>query len=721
MTISTQELFDAIEVKNGFPLDLPQRNAIIHGTGPLWIIAGPGTGKTEVIVLRCIKLVCCDDIQPGSILVTTFTEKAAKNLEDRINDVMAYFVDQFPQLFDIDLSQLRIGTLHSLCNDILQEYRYVPYQNLRLLDSVESQMLIRQQIANTIRDRQQYIYNNFRYLFDNKPNPNLWDWTKALQTIFDRLIDYRIDINSLRRQGLQWLEISEALDLYEDKLTTKYSCDFGHLLKYFLEFLNSPQSQTFLHGDETRPPLLHILVDEYQDTNPIQEEIYLKLAGNAEHNLTVVGDDDQALYRFRGGTIECMVGFGQQCMNRWGLQSNRITLVDNHRSDRKIVDWCNQYVTSFPIMMQNGVRVQEKPPIVCSSGRDGNYNAVGLLRSNNAQALADSFAETVSGLLANGIISDYNQCALLLRSTKDSPRNAGTYIQALHRQGIPIYNPRSKAFLDQIEVQELLGTLISILDYNSDYLNGIRQTGVVSLVENWINAYTQMSVNYPALETYVRDSITRLQNAGLNERITSAMPTIIYRILSFEPFVSYQNNQEQDLRLSKITRIFEAFCSQNGRELYMDDTNPGRLSARWMNAFYYVLCGYLEVWGMDDDEDDEVVCPTGMLPIMTIHQSKGLQFDFVFVGSLGQNVSVGSSHKLEENLRPYRISNPIITHSAADSSWHDEIRLHYVAYSRAKYALILMAHNSQLRKTGTQTASFGPNGGTGLQRSLIRL
>ena len=100
------------------------------------------------------------------------------------------------------------------------------------------------------------------------------------------------------------------------------SCDFAHLQLKFLEFLESPSGSRFLRGDNTsdHPGVGYVLVDEYQDTNPIQEKIYLQLARRSPHNLCVVGDDDQALYRFRGGTVECMVNFDQACQSTWGPQ-----------------------------------------------------------------------------------------------------------------------------------------------------------------------------------------------------------------------------------------------------------------------------------------------------------------------------------------------------------------------------------------------------------------
>src|SRR5882724_8207518 len=120
--ITQAELIAGIEAKNGFPLDASQIQAIQYGVGPLLIAAGPGTGKTEVLVARSLKFMCCDNVPPGSVMLTTFTEKAAKNLQDRLSEAFLYLAGMYAQqLSGIDPSDLRIGTLHGLCNDVLQD------------------------------------------------------------------------------------------------------------------------------------------------------------------------------------------------------------------------------------------------------------------------------------------------------------------------------------------------------------------------------------------------------------------------------------------------------------------------------------------------------------------------------------------------------------------------------------------------------------------------
>jgi DNA helicase-2/ATP-dependent DNA helicase PcrA len=723
--ITTLELIAGIEAKNGFPLDTEQKDAICYGSGPLLIAAGPGTGKTEVLVSRCLKFVCCDSVTPGSILLTTFTEKAAKNLQDRLSEAFLFLAEMYPQLTDIDPSDLRIGTLHGLCNDILQEYRYTAYQNLRLLDEVESALLLHKSVVGSIQPIKGTLFSQFGYLFGNKPQNVLsrWDWALALQKILNRIIEDRINLNMLQPAGSPWAALLQVDNLYEQALAGTHACDFSRLLRYFWEFLDTAQGNLFLAGDSTgvRLPVTHVLVDEYQDTNPIQEAIYLRLCDSQPHNITVVGDDDQALYRFRGGTVECMVGFPLSCQTRWSISPQVIYLSSNYRSDSDIVQWCNSYITSFPQMSAPNVRIPGKPPLQPAVGRTGTHPAVSLIRANTVSACAASFANLVSSLLTYGIVSDYSQCVLLLRSTRNSPHFAGPYLAALQAQNVPVYNPRSKDYLEQDEVAQCLGAFVRIIDPQLIHVGDVLSPKIQQLVQSWVAEYDAVCSANPELANYVSQGAQAIASKSIGERITPATPTIIYRILAHQPFIGYQANPERDLRLSKLTRLFESFCSQYGRQLWSDDTTPGQLPGWWYGSFYYGLCGYLTQRGLDDDEAEEVVCPTGYLPIMTVHQAKGLEFDFVFVGNLGLNVSDSDSHRLEEDLRQFRHNPPTVTHPISATQWHDDIRQHFVAYSRAKFALILIANDSQLRKAGTETASFGSQGGGWVRQNVTRL
>jgi DNA helicase-2/ATP-dependent DNA helicase PcrA len=579
--------------------------------------------------------------------------------------------------------------------------------------------------VDNIQPLRAQLFTQFNYLFGNRPANKLskWDWSLAIQQIFNRLIEDRVDLNALQNAGGVWAALLQSDGIYEQALANAHACDFSRLLRYFREFLDTAQGNLFLTGDVAgvRLPLTHVLVDEYQDTNPIQESIYLRLCDSVPHNITVVGDDDQALYRFRGGTVECMVGFPAACLARWTVNAQIVYLSDNHRSDSDIVAWCNSYITSFPQMSAPNVRIQGKPPLNGVVGRTGSHPAVGLIRAATIPACAGAMANLVGSLRSNGIIQDYSQCVLLLRSTRNTPHFAAPYVTALQAAHIPIYNPRSRDYLEQSEVAQCLGAFIRIIDTQLAHIGSVMSPRIQALVSSWVTEYDGVAISSPDLASYVSQSSQAIAGMAVHQRITPAMPTILYRILAHQPFTGYQTDPERDLRLSKLTRLFESFSAQYSRELWTDNTFAGQLPGWWYGAFYYGLCGYLAQRGLDEDEDEEVVTPANYFPIMTVHQAKGLQFDFVFVGSLGSSVTLAQAHRLEEDLRQYCHSPPIVAHPISDAQWHDDIRQHFVAYSRAKFALVLIATTNQLRGNGNQTASFSYQGGSWVRQNIPRL
>ena len=214
---------------------------------------------------------------------------------------------------------------------------------------------------------------------------------------------------------------------------------------------------------------------------------------------------------------------------------------------------------------------------------------------------------------------------------------------------------------------------------------------------DWTDTYTAAAAFHPELRAYVRESQDAVGLLPAGERITAAMPTILYRILSLEPFVSWQREPDRDNRLSKLTRVFEAYCSLVGRPLFVGRTGAGQVSQGWLRKFYYLLLGYLDATGMDDDDLEDEICPPGRFPVMTVHQAKGLQFPFVFVGYLGFTSSPSPVHQLEDAVRPFRASAPRYEFTQVERALHDDVRMLYVAYSRAQYALILLAERGQLK------------------------
>jgi len=693
----------------GYDLDDKQKQAVEYEGGCLWLLAGPGSGKSEVLVTRTLKLLCVDGVKPRSILLTTFTTKAARNLEDRLATYLAALQDTDSSLQSVDLAGIRIGTLHSLCNDILQEYRYPKYQNVRLLNDVE-QHLFAYLEAEIAKHEDLAFWTQFDHAVpdwrDKKYYPNKWKRVKAAVTLFNHVVEDCVDVQKMLLAGGHWATLAKSYQQYAQALQDNYRCDFAHLQSCFLEFLNSPGGQRFLQGDgNNHPPLLHVLVDEYQDTNPIQERIYLALANQKPHNITVVGDDDQALYRFRGGNVSCMVNFNQACRAALDESPHKIQLDKNYRSHSDIVDFFNSYITSFEEMTAQGVRAPDKNPVKAASSITGSYPAVSWITRQRAGDLPNAVVDLVKNhLIGDGIISDYSQCVLLVRSAKDSERNAGPFITAFQQQGIPVYNPRSKSFMESEEVQCLLAALVQVIDRNhtfsSDYTDVKGQPfSWVGTVQGWLNTLKKFSTNQ--LDDYLKHSnkdLPKLCKESQGGFLNRNLLEILYRILAQEPFRTWQQDPVRNLRLSKVTRLFDGYHSFKLDGLRSNASGTD-LDPNFLRQFYWMFISYLIEAGIDDDEDEEVILPQGYLPIMTIHQAKGLEFPFVFVAQLGLNKGVGSAQILERDLAPFRQElYTRTTRQPKELAVEDDIRLLYVAYSRAQYGLILVGTQDQIKK-----------------------
>src|SRR5581483_4885633 len=247
------------------------------------------------------------------------------------------------------------------------------------------------------------------------------------------------------------------------------------------------------------------------------------------------------------------------------------------------------------------------------------------------------------------------------------------------------------------EVQSLLAALVHVVDRNHTFrFSQLRD--LPAEVQQWIGTLDRVLQNPAINSNQLEDYITR-SNAELPKRcarhpsdfLDLSLIEIIYRILSLDPFRSWRKDPVRNLRLAKVTRLFESYHSLNLDGLRADAAGID-LDRAFLDRFYNMFISYLIEAGISDDEDEEVIVPKGYLPVMTIHQSKGLEFPFVIVGQLGRSGGVGSAQILEQDLVPFRQDlYPRGSRQPEMLAIEDDIRLLYVAYSRAEYGLILVA------------------------------
>src|SRR5947209_5115288 len=296
-------------------LNTSQRSIISHESGPLLVIAGPGSGKTLSLILRAMNILLLGRAKPSELVLCTYTDKAANEIYSRL---MALAKDVE---YQGDLSPIKIGTIHSLCNQIIIEYRHhTPLgNNYQLLDQFSQQLFIFQHLKE-IGQRGAFSF------FLDKWGTN-WEVAKHLQIYFDKIMEELVRIADLRADGQPFqYYLANAYDVYGKLLMRENCISFAALLKI---------AHTLLHNSQVNYKIIqknrYVFVDEYQDTNFIQEQIILKLAA-ANNNLCVVGDEDQALYRFRGATVRNIFEFQDRVTH-----CTKICLTTNYRSHADIV------------------------------------------------------------------------------------------------------------------------------------------------------------------------------------------------------------------------------------------------------------------------------------------------------------------------------------------------------------------------------------------------
>jgi superfamily I DNA/RNA helicase len=697
--------------------DDAQRRAILHGDGPLHVTAGPGSGKTEVLVSRTLKLLLVDEVAPGSVMLTTFTEKAAQSLEERIVDRL----DAVGYGDAVDANDLRVGTLHSLCNDIMQEYRYPDYANVELLDEDGQQLFVYDACAFVdylagrdldpdewetipegadVSDDWEFFEPLYGRQVHSRYGPNNWQATGFTTKLFDRLSQYRAPTDRLLdHEERPWRVCAEGLEKYRRTLREHNRCDFARLLERFVEFLDHDTGRRFVEGDpdRDRPPLRHVLVDEYQDTNPLQQHLYFRLvAAMDDPNVTVVGDDDQALYRFRGGTVECLIRFPERVRDRFEVPVETVQLKTNYRSTTDVIEWCNRYVGDHPAMQVEGARAPDKDPMaVGRDATDGRESVRAILEGGSDEVPASVAAALVERMHETGYIDDYSQVAYLFKSTKESSRWAGAFVDALRARDVPVHNPRNKSFLQREEVQFALGAVIRCLDPD---LDGLEKAGVMGgvreAIEDWHEAFEAFVDEYDAvgLERYVDARGAELRAAGEDDTLGMTLLDLFYRVVSFAPFAGWIESDEapeRGRRLGRLSTLFDSFVGVSGRTTLSASSWADSVSTRYLGSFYYLLCGYLHSTDFDEPEDPHDQLPAGFVQVMTVHQAKGLEFPVVFASDLDSDPwTFGGTYWIEDQLAEYAAIDPLGDEDAR--ARRDEIRRFYTAYSRAEEDLILL-------------------------------
>jgi len=638
-----------------------QREAVEHTEGPLLIIAGPGSGKTTTLVARTANILTSHLAEPREVLLCTYTEKAAGELRDRVAEAMR------DAGFTGDLSEFLVGTIHGVCNTFIQKFReYTDLkQNYQVLDQLTQSLFVFDKFVEIVGPEDEGDLHFGRY-------QRKWDAINTAIEFFNKITEEIVDPVALLGDSDPFVQkIGSAYVRYRSHLFAANSIDFSHQQRVFFELLADPDV-----GRQICARVKYVMVDEYQDTNYVQEQIMLRLAGSHQ-NICVVGDDDQALYRFRGATVRNILEFPNHFES-----CHRVELDTNYRSHSAIVDRYNRFMDAADWGNAHGPNDFRFPKEVRADpeGEFPGYPAVCCVWGTDEADEAERFADLVDYLKKEHVVEDYSQVALLMHSVR--VQHSGRYIEALQRRGIPAYCPRARAYFENPEVRDLVACFAVVLGWHGTGrgdLMGRAQEQLAAYVDGCITGLA----NRPGIEGLQQELVTsEAQVSALREgdSLDWRLADLLYRLVAREPFVTYladENSARNIARFSQLITTFQNYYHQG----VIFSSSRIRLRFQLFNSFLRLLTA----GGMDEYEDPDEPFPRGYVQIMTIHQSKGLEFPVVVVDSLAKQV--GSAKQADRLLGPHYHRPPFEPENRITE--FDRMRLFYVAFSRAEKLLVL--------------------------------
>ncbi len=660
-------------------LNSEQKRAVTYKNGPLLIVAGAGTGKTTVITRRIAWLILEQKINTDEILALTFTEKAAQEMEEREDKLLPYGY--------IDLS---ISTFHSFCEKVLQDYGIdigLPV-NFKLLDSVQQTFLILNNFDKFDLDYYRprgnptkfvkELVKHFSKLKDEliKPEDYL-DYAKKLKQNNSKDSDDLIDSEVFRIK-----EVANAYSTYQKLLLENNALDFGDVINYTIELLKKRPNILKKYRDKFK----YILVDEFQDTNWAQYKL-IQLLAAPENNLTVVSDDDQAIYLWRGASYNNVMQ-----LNKDYEDLEKVVLVKNYRSGQNILD------KSYQFIQQNNparLEAQEKEIEKKLESVKKDLGEVSHLKFYSQEEEAMGVVEKINKIKKNNSDLSWNDFAILVRANKQAEnfcnvlKNNDIPYQFLAKTGL-FYKPSILNLLaylrvlddyhDSISFYKLLNSAIfsdQIKTKDVVNLNHYAKKKALSLYEACqnINKIENISQKTKKAVAKLLDLIEKHSQLAK----TKSVGFILYSFLQDSGYLEkLSKGGEENVRkdVESLNYINEFFKHVKKFELVEKDANVNNFLTMINLMIETGDSGSLETLG----EGPESVS------VSTIHGAKGLEWKYVFVVGLVKR-RFPTTRKNPVIQIPDDLRNEIIP--KGDVHLQEERRLFYVAMTRAKEKLFL--------------------------------
>ncbi len=656
-----------------------QKKAIEHKTGPLLIIAGAGTGKTTVITERIKHLIVERNIPSGSILALTFTDKASYEMQERIDILLPY-----------GYTNLWINTFHSFCDRILRDeaHNMGLDSGYVLMSESESVLFLRTN-----------IFNLGLKLF--KPYGNPTKFLDGLLTHFSRLGDEDISpdeyIKWVKDQSSedknQYLELANAYKKYQELKVAGSFMDFSDLISNTLKLFRTRENILKRYQKQFQ----FILVDEFQDTNYAQNELAILLAG-LKRNITVVADDDQAIYRFRGAAVSNVLQFKKNFP-----KAQIITLIDNYRSTQIILDAAYRLIQNNN---PNRLEIVEKINKKLKSHSMAPKRDIEFIHENRAEDEADRIAREISDLTKKS--HEYRDIAILVRANN----HAQMITTALARHRLP-YQFLGPGYLFQ---QDEVKDLIAYLTFLTNLADAVSLFRVLSMD---VFNIPYIELNY--LLNFAKKKNLTLFEALENTNQTFLKPETQEKLKNFRQMVikhlekSRKENAGQILYYFLVdSKLFETLNETDSLKDERRVQNIAKFFDRVHNfeserndSNIFTLIDWLTLMlqlGDSPTAADIDIRDQNAVNILTVHSSKGLEFKVVFLVNL-----VSERFPTRERNEKIPLPEGIIKEKikpGTDFHLEEERRLFYVGMTRAKELLYFTA--ADLYGTGKRPKKLSP-------------
>jgi DNA helicase-2/ATP-dependent DNA helicase PcrA len=671
-----------------------QLHAINASDGPVLIIAGPGSGKTFTLVERILFLITQKQVIPESLFVVTFTDKAARELTTRVSNRLAELSIPF------NLNDMYLGTFHSVCLRLLEDFREFTRlkRSFTLLDQFDQQYFLYQKIKE------------FRELLDAQlvmgdDQAGRWAQSEELMKWLNKVSEEALDLSMLdEASDLEVRALARCFHKYQDLMDENNYLDFSGIQYEALKLLeNHPEVLGRL-----RKKFTYLMVDEYQDTNTIQERILLLLAGD-QRNLCVVGDDDQGLYRFRGATIRNILEFPKLFSDK---DCTQVRLTVNYRSHPDIIHFYNEWMRrqtwndgalSFRFPKQILPREADFPE--CAA-------AVRLAASDELDQNVNWHGEVLSFLYKlrdSGRLSDWNQVAFLFRSVKND--RVVELARFLESHGVPVYSPRSNMFFEREEIRLMIGAMIFLFPQ----FPKVRQWAEGASLAIW-DYYDHLCFKVFTDELRKPENRRMLEwarplakrHAVLTQTTDYAFSGLFYQLLQFPLFSRFLDEEAthgvDKGRAARNLATFSKLITKFEYLHYVTVLNPEYLERDIRNLFNQFI-RFLKDGGIGEYEDEADYAPKGCVSFLTIHQSKGLEFPIVVCGSL-EAVPRKQHTALDEILENGGYLSKARFEPLDRVKHFDFWRLFYTAFSRAQNLLVLAAQERHGKGMGKSPSKY---------------